>query len=69
MGRTPDGGDTADRHTMSCIMAKSYNRSRKPELSPHQKQMRFFTGLSMCIAFGFIFVVFWLLNRPVFSAH
>jgi hypothetical protein len=38
-------------------------RRLKPELSPHQKQMRFFTGLAMVVGFLLFGVVFWFFNR------
>ena len=42
---------------------------RKPELSGHQKQMRFLTGLSMafcCMAFA---AMLWYVNRPGLPSH
>jgi len=41
-------------------------RRPKPELSPHQKQMRFFTGLAMAVGFILVAVLFWFFNRPGF---
>ena len=57
------------RHIMQAVMVKSYSRRRKPDLSLHQKQMRFFTRVAVCVAFGFIFCVFWLVNRPGYPTH
>ena len=36
---------------------------RKPILSEHQKQMRFFTSLLVGFCALFAFVFFWLVNR------
>jgi len=47
-------------------MPYSNARRKKPILSAHQKQMRLFTGLSILIAFLFIFAIFWFLNRASF---
>jgi hypothetical protein len=41
----------------------------KRSLSPHQKQMRAWTGLSVFVGFLFAVVVLWLVNRQSFSGH
>jgi hypothetical protein len=41
-------------------------RRKKPTLSAHQKQMRFFTGLALFISLLFVAAVFWFLNRAGF---
>jgi hypothetical protein len=38
---------------------------RKPELSGHQKQMRFLTGLGMVIVTVIFAAMLWLVNWPV----
>jgi hypothetical protein len=50
-------------------MAYDYIYRRKPILSEHQKQIRFFIGLSvgLCVLFAISF--FWLLNRLDFIPH
>jgi hypothetical protein len=42
---------------------------RKPCLSEHQKQIRFFTGLSVGICTLFAVVFFWLVSRLSFIPH
>ena len=42
---------------------------RKPELSAHQKQMRFLTGLSMFVCMLVAVLLFWAVNRPNFISH
>jgi len=48
-----------------CRMQNNNIRRRKPDMSAHQKQMRFFTRVALCLGFAFIFMVFWLVNRPI----
>ena len=50
-------------------MSQSAIHRRKRSLSPHQKQMRFFLGLSLVTLIVFFTMIFWLLNRPLFIAH
>lgn len=47
-------------------MSNRVVRRRKPVLSEHQKQIRFFTRLSLVICCLFTFAFFWFLNRPSF---
>jgi hypothetical protein len=44
-------------------------RRGKRSLSAHQKQMRFFTGLSLFLCFLVTVVLFWLLNQPSYAMH
>jgi hypothetical protein len=44
-------------------------RRRKPNLSAHQKQIRFLTGLSVFISLLFVIALFWLVNRSNFGHH
>ncbi|HTB85045.1 MAG TPA: hypothetical protein VK742_15430 [Candidatus Sulfotelmatobacter sp.] len=47
-------------------------RRPKPELSAHQKQMRFFTCLAMAVGFILFAAIFWFINRTslvTVSAH
>ncbi len=50
-------------HNQGMIQPARPRRRLKPELSPHQKQMRFFTGLAMVVGFLLFGVVFWFFNR------
>jgi hypothetical protein len=43
--------------------------SKKRSLSPHQKQIRAWTALSVVVGFLFAAAVLWLVNRQSFSAH
>jgi len=51
------------------IMAHQTTRRRKPVLSDHQKQIRFFTRLSVVICSLFAVALFWLLSRTSFITH
>jgi hypothetical protein len=51
------------------IMGNHHTRRGKPSLSLHQKQIRFFIGLSVGICALFAIVFFWLVNRPGFIPH
>ena len=42
---------------------------RKPELSGHQKQMRFLTGLAMACCILAFASFLWFINRPGLPAH
>ena len=42
---------------------------RKPFLSLHQKQMRFFTGLSVIVCTVVVFALFWGVNRLSYILH
>jgi hypothetical protein len=44
-------------------------RRKKPQLSAHQKQIRFLTGLSVVISFLFAAGIFWLVNRSYLNNH
>jgi hypothetical protein len=44
-------------------------RRRKPMLSAHQKQIRFFTRLALCTGFLLVAGIFWLVNRASYSPH
>jgi hypothetical protein len=50
-------------------MSHQAKRGRKPELSGHQKQIRFLTRLSVIICSLLTLGVYWLANRPVPIAH
>jgi hypothetical protein len=69
MGKTPDGGGTVVWRINGQIMANNSTRRRKPDLSAHQKQMRFFTRLSVFMGFVFIAAIFWLVNRSSLGRH
>jgi len=49
------------------MFRKTHHR-HKPNLSEHQKQIRFFTRLSLVVAVALAVLVFWLLNRSSFDA-
>jgi hypothetical protein len=51
------------------IMAYQTTRRRKPVLSEHQKQIRFFTRLSVVLCALFALALLWLLNRTSFITH
>jgi hypothetical protein len=42
---------------------------RKPSLSEHQKQIRFFTGLMVGLCALFAVAFFWLMGRSSFIPH
>jgi len=44
-------------------------RRNKRSLSAHQKQMRFFTGLSLFLCMLLAAAIFWLLNQPAYAMH
>jgi len=44
-------------------MAQHTTRRRKPELSGHQKQIRFLTRLAVVLCSLVTLAVFWLVNR------
>jgi hypothetical protein len=45
------------------VMPHRAQYRRKPELSPHQKQIRFFTRLSVVLCSLLTLALFWLVNR------
>jgi len=47
-------------------MGNRPNRRIKPSLSIHQKQIRFFIGLSVVVSTLIVILIFWLLNRQSF---
>jgi hypothetical protein len=49
-------------------MFRRANQRGKRNLSPHQKQIRFFIGLSLFIIISLTTLLFWFANRG-FSAH
>ncbi len=56
-------GGTCRRHDCP-VMANQLAHRRKPELSAHQKQMRFLTGLGMVVCMVLFAAMLWLVNRP-----
>ena len=50
-------------------MPDNATRRRKLELSDHQKQIRFFTRLSVVICSSVVFVFFWFMSRSNFITH
>jgi hypothetical protein len=48
-------------------MSNQVTLKRKPVLSEYQKQMRFFTGLSIVICVLFALVLFWCLSWSGFA--
>ena len=42
-------------------------KTTKRNLSPHQKQIRFFTGMFLVVIIVVTTLVFWLLSRPDFK--
>ena len=53
----------------SKVMPKQKVRRKKPELSAHQKEIRFLTGLSVLVSFLFTMAFFLFMNRASFSHH
>ena len=51
------------------VMPNNAIRRPKPELSGHQKQIRFFTRLSVILCSLITFAVFWLVNRSGPGPH
>lgn len=51
------------------IMGHHHTRRGKPSLSEHQKQIRFFIGLSVGICALVAIVFFWLVSRAGFIPH
>jgi hypothetical protein len=49
-------------------MFRKATQREKRNLSPHQKQIRFFIGLSLFIIIALTTLLFWFANRG-FSAH
>jgi hypothetical protein len=49
-------------------MFRKANQREKRNLSPHQKQIRFFIGLSLFIIISLTILLFWLANRG-FAPH
>jgi hypothetical protein len=49
-------------------MFRRANQRGKRNLSPHQKQIRFFTGLSLFIIISLTILLFWFVNRG-FATH
>jgi hypothetical protein len=50
-------------------MFRKENQREKRNLSPHQKQIRFFIGLSLFIIIALTILLFWLANRSSFGIH
>jgi hypothetical protein len=50
-------------------MMPNQARRKKPELSFHQKQIRFLTGLSMAVCAALLAAMLWLVNRSGSGAH
>jgi hypothetical protein len=50
-------------------MMPSHNIRRKKNLSPHQKQMRFFAAMGTFIGLLFALGILWLVNRASFFSH
>ena len=46
------------------LMPNQLAHRRKPELSPHQKQMRFLTALGTVLCAAVFAAMLWLVNRP-----
>jgi hypothetical protein len=44
-------------------------RRKKPELSAHQKQMRFFIRMGVFVSFLFAMAFAWFMNRGSFGGH
>ena len=42
-------------------------KTTKRNLSPHQKQIRFFTGMFLVVIIVVTTLIFWLLSRPDFK--
>jgi hypothetical protein len=51
------------------IMSHHAARRRKPELSPHQKQIRFLTRLAVILCSLLTLGIFWFANRSVPMTH
>jgi len=49
-------------------MSRRTNQRRKRNPSPHQKQIRFLTGLTLFIIILLTILIFWFANRGV-AAH
>jgi hypothetical protein len=67
MGRTPDSESGAARHNST--MSHRAPHRRKPELSGHQKQIRFLTRLFVIICSLTTLAFFWFVNRPSSFTH
>jgi hypothetical protein len=50
-------------HIVENVMSHHATRRRKPELSGHQKQIRFLTRLCVVLCSLVTLAVFWLVNR------
>ena len=50
-------------------MPHHVTRRRKPELSAHQKQIRFITRLAVLLCSSLTVVVFWLVSRTGPISH
>jgi hypothetical protein len=50
-------------------MSHHSTHRRKPELSGHQKQIRFFTRMAIILCSLLTLGAFWLANRPVHIVH
>ena len=50
-------------------MSRHVTRRRKPELSGHQKQIRFLTRMLVLICSLVTLAFFWFANRPGSIAH
>ncbi len=48
-------------------MRANATRRKKPELSLHQKRIRFLTGLSIIVGFLITAAFFWLVNAASFA--
>jgi len=51
------------------IMPYRHAHRRKPMLSPHQKQIRFFTRMSVFICALLTVAIFFFVNRPIAITH
>jgi|GEM_PF-5786439 hypothetical protein len=50
-------------------MPSRRTQKRKPTLSAHQREIRFFTRLSVFAGILLFGAFFWFLNRPGFHTH
>lgn len=66
MGETPHGQCALASHINNDAMPSRRTHKRKPTLSAHQKEIRFFTLLAMFAGILLFGACFWLLNLPGF---
>jgi hypothetical protein len=66
MGETPHGQCAMASHTNNNAMSSRRTQKRKSTLSAHQKEIRFFTLLSVFTGILLFAAFFWLLNWPGF---